>query len=178
MDELGISPQKLPFTTFGLRAIVLAPQTLKLPRTPMEITSMQSSPGAKPALQASLARGQPVDQHQVRNSPAVPADLPRTWWVHVYSGLVRDPSGKHHNAMGNAVWLYLYLLISANRMDGTVLRKQETIALQTGLTERTVARQLQDLRDNGYITSINNGRSLRILITKWRPIIGSRSKQN
>jgi DNA-binding IclR family transcriptional regulator len=76
--------------------------------------------------------------------------------------------------MGNAIWLYLFLLVSANRNDGTVLRKLETIAEQTGYNERTVARWLQELREKGYITSTSNGRSLRILITKWRPITGSR----
>ncbi len=70
--------------------------------------------------------------------------------------------------MGNAVWLYLYLLVSANRTDGVVLRRQETIALQTGFSERSVARWLQELRDKGYITSTSTGRSLRIQITKWR----------
>lgn len=74
--------------------------------------------------------------------------------------------------MGSAVWLYLFLLISANRNDGTVLRRQETIAAQTGFNERTVERWLQILRENGYITSTSNGRSLRIRITKWRPIKG------
>lgn len=116
-----------------------------------------------------------TDGHQPRNSPAVPPVAFQSWWIHLWSGLVRDPTAKHYKAMGSAVWLYLYLLISANRSNGIVWRRQETIVQQTGFNERTVARWLQDLRDRGYIMSISNGRSLRILITKWRPIKGGRS---
>lgn len=111
--------------------------------------------------------------HQLGNSPAVPARSFHSWWIHLWSGLVRDPTAKHHRTMGNAIWLYLYLLISANRNDGIVLRRLETISEQTGYNQRTVARWLQELREKGYITSTSNGRSLRILITKWRSIKGS-----
>jgi len=115
-----------------------------------------------------------VNHHHVGNSPAVPARSSPTWWIHLWAGLVRDPTAKHNKSMGSAIWLYLYLMISANRLDGRVLRRLGTIAEQTGYPERTVARWLQELRDKGYITSTTNGRSLRILITKWRPIIGTR----
>jgi len=125
------------------------------------------------------SRGNP-NGHQPWNSPAVPARSFQSWWIHLWSGLVRDPTAKHYRTMGNAVWLYLYLLVSANRSDGTVLRRLETIAQQTGYNERTVARWLHELREKGYITSTSNGRSLRILITRWRPINGARkpAKQN
>ena len=121
-----------------------------------------------------------VNGHQLGNSPAISARSFPNWWIHLWAGLARDPTAKHYKTMGNTVWLYLYLLISANRNDGTVLRRLETIAEQTGYPERTVARWLQELREKGYITSTSNGRSLRILITKWRPIKGSRPppKQN
>jgi biotin operon repressor len=112
--------------------------------------------------------------HQPWNSPAVPARSFQSWWIHLWSGLARDSTAKHQKAMGNAIWLYLYLLVSANRSDGIVLRRLETIAEQTGYNERTVARWMQDLREKGYITSTTNGRSLRIQITKWRPSSSTR----
>jgi hypothetical protein len=136
----------------------------------MEITTLQFSE-AKPSSPSPAARPDSTI-HPLWNSPAVPARSPQSWWIHLWSGFVRDPTAKHYKKMGNAVWLYLYLLISANRSDGTVLRRLETIALQTGYNERTVARWLQELREEGYITSTSNGRSLRIVITKWRPIKG------
>ena len=123
------------------------------------------------------ARGSPADP-QPWDSPAVPASSSQAWWIHLWSGFARDPTAKHYTAMGNAIWLYLYLLISANRTDGTVWRRQDTIALQTGFSERSVARWLDHLRAKGYITSTTNGRSLRIVITKWRPISGGRSATN
>lgn len=117
---------------------------------------------------------QRMNYHHVGNSPAVPARSFPTWWIHLWAGLVRDPTAKHYNSMGSSIWLYLFLLISANRTNGVVLRKLETICEQTGYPDRTVSRWLQDLRDKGYITSTSNGRSLRIVITKWRPITASR----
>src|SRR5688572_30275652 len=104
----------------------------------MEITTMQLS-GAKPASESTLARAGPGG-HQVWNSPDVPPGSSQTWWIHLWAGLPRDPTAKHYKAMGPAIWLYLFLLISANRRDGVVLRKEETIALQTGISPRTVAR--------------------------------------
>lgn len=123
------------------------------------------------------ARG-PTRGHRPWNSPAPPARSSQGWWIHLWSGLVRDPTAKHYKTMGSAIWLYLYLLISANRNDGLVLRRLETIAEQTGYNERTVARWLQELRLAGYITSTSNGRSLRILITKWRPSRSLRPPEN
>lgn len=94
----------------------------------------------------------------------------RAWWVHLWSGLVRDPSGKHRKAIKQAVWLYLYLLVGANWRTGTLFRRIATISAETGLNERTVQRWLGTLRKQGYIKTLTNGRSLNISITKWRPI--------
>lgn len=126
------------------------------------------TPGVLSKTQAPLI----PDSHQVGNSLAVPARSFPTWWIHLWAGLVRDPTAKHYKSMGNAIWLYLFLLISANRSNGVVLRRLETISEQTGYAERTVARWMQELREKGYLTSTSNGRSLRIVITKWRPIKG------
>ena len=144
----------------------------------MIITNSQLTVASGDAEQLPLRNRKAVSSpagHQLWGSPAASARSPQSWWIHLYSGLVRDPEAKHQKRMGNAIWLYLYLLISANRFDGTVLRRMETIAQQTGFGERTVARWLHDLRANGYIESTSNGRSLRILITKWRPIAARRS---
>lgn len=91
------------------------------------------------------------------------------WWVHLWGGLVRDPTGKHHKAIKKEVWLYLYLLVGANWRTGTLFRRIATIAAETGLNERTVQRWLASLRKRGYIKTTANGRSLNISITKWRP---------
>lgn len=79
-------------------------------------------------------------------------------------------AAKHYNAMGRALWLFVYLLIHANRRSGDVYRRVRTIAQDIGLSERTVQIWLKILRDKGYITTERTGRSLIIHINKWRPI--------
>lgn len=93
-----------------------------------------------------------------------------TWWVHLWAGLVRDPTGKHHRAIRQAVWLYLYLLEGANWKTGLLFRRIATIAAEMGLNHRTIERWLRNLRKGGYIRTISNGRTLNISITKWRPV--------
>lgn len=93
-----------------------------------------------------------------------------TWWIHIWSGLVRDPTGKHHRALKQAIWLYLYFLVVANWRTGNSFRRISKIATETGFNPRTIHRWLKTLRDKGYIVSRSDGRTLQISITKWRPI--------
>lgn len=94
----------------------------------------------------------------------------RTWWVHLWGGLVRDSTGKHHRAIKQAIWLYLYLLQGANWKTGLLFRRIATIAVEMGLNPRTIERWLRTLRKRGYIRTVSNGRTLNISITKWRPV--------
>jgi len=93
-----------------------------------------------------------------------------TWWVPVRSGLVRDASGKHYKAMRKAIWLYLLLLSAANHVTGKSFMRVETMAKATSFSKRSIERWLRVLREKGYIRTSSNGRSLNILIEKWRPI--------
>lgn len=92
------------------------------------------------------------------------------WWGFVWRGLVVSRSARHYSAMGRALWLFLYLIIHANRKTGTLYRRVRTIAQDMGISERTVQLWLKTLRDHGYITTERTGRSLIIHISKWRPI--------
>ena len=92
------------------------------------------------------------------------------WWTPVWRGLVVDSSAKHYKAMGSAVWLYLYLLVYANRTTGMLFRRNETIAKDTGMSTRTISRWLHSLKAGGYVELRQTGRSLQISITKWKPI--------
>ena len=105
-----------------------------------------------------------------KSLPLVPTKNFQEWWVHVWSGLVRDPTAKHYRVMKRAIWLYLYLLVVANRRDGTLFRRVETIEAETGFKSRSIHRWLSVLRLNGYIKTTSSGRSLNISITKWRSI--------
>lgn len=95
----------------------------------------------------------------------------KSWWVHLLSGLIIDEDAKHQKGMMQAIWLYLYLLIVANRKTGISYRKISTIEKETGFSFRSIQRWLKILRDNGYIKTKNDGRSLTISIIKWKSII-------
>lgn len=92
------------------------------------------------------------------------------WWTPMWRGLVVDTSAKHYRTMSKAVWLYLYLLLFANRQTGIVRRKLETIAVHTGIKPRTLQRYLSMLRQAGYVDVENTGHSLTITIQKWKPL--------
>jgi DNA-binding MarR family transcriptional regulator len=96
--------------------------------------------------------------------------LKANWWTPLWRGLVVEPSAKHFKGMGIAVWLYLYLLIYANRSTGALFRRNLTIAKDMGVSSRTISRWLHILKSGGYIEVRRTGRSLQILITKWKSI--------
>ena len=97
----------------------------------------------------------------------------KQWWAPVWKGLVMDPKAKHYRGMRNAVWLFLYLLLNANRRTGFLVRKVETIGADMGIARDTVFRWLRMLREGGYVTTENTGRCLRIQITRWKPLAGA-----
>jgi hypothetical protein len=95
-------------------------------------------------------------------------DKQTKWWTPVWTGLVLDPEGKHYQHMKTAVWLYLYLLLYADRKSGFLMRRVSTISSDTGVAKDTIMRWLIILRKEGYISSRSNGRSLTIRIQKWK----------
>ncbi len=97
----------------------------------------------------------------------------KQWWAPVWKGLVMDPEAKHYRAMKNAVWLYLYLLLGANRRTGILMRKLGTAAKDMGVTRDTTLRWLSVLRKGGYVETVNTGRSLTIRVSRWKPLAGS-----
>lgn len=99
----------------------------------------------------------------------------KQWWAPVWKGLVMDEDGTHYRRMRNAVWLFLYLLLNANRRSGFLVRKIRTIGSDMGVSRDTVLRWLKVLRTAGYIVTQNTGRCLRIQIQKWKPLSGVRT---
>lgn len=75
----------------------------------------------------------------------------KTWWAPVHRGLVVHKNAKHYLRMGNAIWLFLYLLLHADRKTGTLNRKIETITKDTGIPYWTLYHWLQVLRKHNYI---------------------------
>jgi hypothetical protein len=96
----------------------------------------------------------------------------KQWWAPVWTGLVMDAEAKHYRTMKSAVWLYLYLLLNANRKTGLLLRKINTVSHDMGVTRDMVLRWLKVLRSAGYVQTLNTGRSLTIQVRRWKALAG------
>ena len=94
----------------------------------------------------------------------------KQWWAPLWIGLVVDEQATHYRKMKNALWLFLYLMLNADRKTGRVMRKLQTICTDMGLERNMVFRWLKILRQGDYIETINNGRSLEIQIKKWKSV--------
>jgi DNA-binding MarR family transcriptional regulator len=92
----------------------------------------------------------------------------KSWWFPVWKGLIIDSNAKHRKKMGTSIWLYLYLLFSTNRRNGTVSKKQKDIAEDLGLTVRTIQKHLFRLRKNNYIQVEKQVKTPKITITKYK----------
>jgi hypothetical protein len=101
----------------------------------------------------------------------------KQWWAPVWKGLVMDTEAKHCQRMKNAVWLYLYFLLNANRKTGILMRKIDTVTRDMGVTRDTVQRWLKVLRGAGYVQTVNTGRSLIIQVTRWKALAGTGKTQ-
>ena len=88
----------------------------------------------------------------------------------VWTGLVVDEGAKHYRKMKNSVWLFLYLVLHANRRTGVLMRKVRTISRDMGITRDTTLRWLKVLRTEGYIATHNTGRYLTIEVKNWKPL--------
>ncbi len=92
----------------------------------------------------------------------------KQWWTPVWRGLAVDAAGRHYQKMGNAVWLYLYLLFHADRTTGFLKRKSWTISRDMGIKERTIRKWRGILRRHGYIRTHQAGIYVNFEITKWK----------
>jgi DNA-binding transcriptional ArsR family regulator len=100
----------------------------------------------------------------------------QSWWAPVWRGLIVEPSGKHYRTMHTAVWLYLYLIVHADRKTGRLFRRVDTIAMEMGVGQATIRRWLSVLVQRGYVTRRRTGRSLQLEIQRWKRL-QSRSDQ-
>jgi hypothetical protein len=92
------------------------------------------------------------------------------WWGPIWRGLFVDPAGKHYRTMGRALWLYGYLIVHADRRNGSLYRRIATVARDMQVSKRTIQTWFALLRQHGYIRTKTTGRSLVIEIEKWRPM--------
>lgn len=105
-----------------------------------------------------------------RQSYTSPYTVHHRWWGPIWRGLAVEETAKHYKAMGKAVWLYIYLIVHANRKTGTLFRLIPSIARDMGIPVRTIRAWVSILRKHGYIITESNGRGLTITVLKWRPL--------
>ena len=86
----------------------------------------------------------------------------------IWTSLVYDQMAEHYKKMKNSIWLFLYLLIHADKAKGIVLKKIDAICLDTGIKRHTITRWLNTLKKQGYVTTRNTGRYLYIQIKLWK----------
>ncbi len=104
-------------------------------------------------------------------------DNSKEWWAPIRNGLVTDLRAKHIKSMGPALALYLYLHIFANRDQGRLFRKYQTISDHMGIPVATLKKWMKRLRVGGYVELTSFGNGLNIQITKFRPIRSTKSGQ-
>jgi hypothetical protein len=90
----------------------------------------------------------------------------KQWWSPVWTGLVMDRQARHYKRMKNTIWLFLYLVINADK-GGFLVRKVKTIGSDMGIKRDTILRWLNILRRHGYIATQSTGRGLLIQIRDW-----------
>lgn len=101
-------------------------------------------------------------------------DKARTWWAPVWRGLVVDSEAKHYHRMGIALWLYLYLVIHADRATGRVPLRLATVAKQTAIPRRSLERWLSRLRQADYLRLEERGQRVSGVILRWKSILAHR----
>jgi hypothetical protein len=87
-------------------------------------------------------------------------------YIAVKCGLIED--AKHREAMGNRLWVYLYMLNRTDWDAGQIWDwrdKDEAEAMSINL--RTLRIQRQELADLGYITCQRHGNHQIIIINNW-----------
>ena len=87
-------------------------------------------------------------------------------WVKVKRGLLTDP--KHRMALGNRIWLYLYMLDVADWDSGKVIQWIDRAAaddLQMPLS--TIRTQRRELENEGYISCKQHHNRQTITIKRW-----------
>lgn len=94
----------------------------------------------------------------------------KSWWAPIWNGLIMDQKARHYSEIRSALWLFLYLVLNADRRTGRLLRKIGTMALDMGISRDTILSWLQRLKQGGYIETRSTGRFLFIQIGKWKAI--------
>ena len=86
-------------------------------------------------------------------------------WIKVKRGILEK---KHRDAMGSAIWLFLYILDIVEWENGTIVEwTDDNHAEIFGIPVRTLKEHRQKLYDEGYITCIQKRHSQTIVVQNY-----------
>ena len=97
--------------------------------------------------------------------------MPDWKWFPQFTGLIRDPEGKHHKTMGVAIWLYNFFCADANRKTGEWVGQLNNITERTGIQLWTIKRYMQILKKGGYITAKRKDNGIEVKISKYKTLV-------
>ncbi|MFA5386505.1 MAG: helix-turn-helix domain-containing protein [Candidatus Paceibacterota bacterium] len=107
----------------------------------------------------------------------------KIWWRPLWTGLVRDFTGKHSKKLKVSVWLLLYLFLSADYGTGVFSGSYSEISWSMGRSKSTIRKWLKTLERYEYVAAVRQGKKLLIRIQKWktiskRPSLGTIEKES
>ena len=102
----------------------------------------------------------------------------KSWWGPIWRGLVVDPSARHYRQIRTALWLFVYLILHADRKTGRLHRRYDTISRDTGIPKRTLRRWLTGLEKAGYVEVDRGSQSpaFSMRIRSWKALQISRNQ--
>ena len=97
--------------------------------------------------------------------------MPDWKWYPQFTGLIKDPEGKHHKKMGMAIWLYNFFCADADRKTGEWTGHLTGISERTGIPLWTIKRYMQVLKKEDYISANRSRNSLVVKIKKYKTLV-------
>lgn len=92
------------------------------------------------------------------------------WWTPVYEGLF---DAKHCHAMGQAIWLYGWILMRAHvaQRNGSMAYNHDDAAVALHVSRSTVRNWFRTLQEYRYIyTRTRYPHHLEVVVSNWRPV--------
>ena len=97
--------------------------------------------------------------------------MPNFKWYPQFTGLVKDPEGKHYQKMGMAKWLFDFFCAASDRKTGEWAAPLSQIAEQTGIPLWTVKRYMKILKKGDYISVKRHSRGVVVKIAKYKTLV-------
>lgn len=94
----------------------------------------------------------------------------KKYFVAVWRGLMRDATAKHYKQMGQAIWLFLNLLMAADKQGYIKAISYKRLNINSGIPVVNLKRYMATLRRHKYVSTRSTGRYLTIQISNWKTI--------